>query len=124
PTWAAELIVTPGFDQFGWLKKFVAVSSQRKRARSPRSKCLAKPMSQRFEPGPLITPLAALPKKPAVGAENAPASNQRSTVRRQIGVAHLIGPDRHLRGRAARGEGRAGRVRAGPLRRPELPGVV
>src|SRR5215212_5112039 len=38
---------------------------------------LAIPRCQTFEPGPMMTPLAADPKAPAVGGPNAVGSNQR-----------------------------------------------
>src|SRR4029434_8047617 len=65
------------FAQLGWLKKLVAVRSARSRMLSPREKLLPKPTSTMCDPGPMITPLAELPKKPGVGAANAVGSNQR-----------------------------------------------
>src|SRR5207245_898387 len=85
PTCASELMFVAGFDQFGWFKKFVAVSSQRSRSRPPRSKCFAKPTSHTSDPGPLMTPLAAVPKEPGVGGPNAVGSNHRLGVRSDAG---------------------------------------
>ena len=77
---------------------FVAVNSQRKRIVSVKLNDLKKPMCQTFTCGPLITPLAEVPKRPTGGPANAAASNQRLTVlliAGQVRIAQLIRPDRH-----------------------------
>src|SRR5262245_9425863 len=70
-----------GFAQLGWLRKFVAVRSARNRMLSEKKKLLPNPTSMMFDPGPLMTPFADVPKKPGVGAANAVGSNQRLVVR-------------------------------------------
>src|SRR5438128_12466163 len=79
PTPVSSVMSVLGLAQFGWLKKFVAVISQRSRARSWNMNSFARPALQTFTPGPLITPLPDVPNRPAFGAANALVSNQRSS---------------------------------------------
>src|SRR6266850_4726074 len=50
PTCACDVMVTPGLSQFGWLKKLVAVISQRSLNRSPRSNRLVRPVFTMLDP--------------------------------------------------------------------------
>src|ERR1700716_2313622 len=82
-----SLVITPtlesvisveGFCQFGWFKKLLAVISQRSLTLSVNANSLARPKLITFPPGPLITPLPDVPKRPGWGGANALVSNQRS----------------------------------------------
>ena len=81
PTCASELIFVAGFDQFGVLRRFVAVISQRMRRGPARSKCFARPRSQTTAPCPWMSPFAAVPNYPGVGGPKAAGSNHRVVVR-------------------------------------------
>ena len=77
----AEVMFMPGFAQFGWLNTLNALISGRRLSRSHRRMYFASETCVIAEPGPMTTPLAALPNEPRAGAANAEASNQRETVR-------------------------------------------
>src|ERR1039457_5454654 len=75
PNEAGEVMSRLGLAQLGWFSTSVAVISVRNFACSVSAKLLARPESRSIDPGPMITPLAQLPKDPFVGAENALVSN-------------------------------------------------
>ena len=59
----------------GRLKRLVAVSSARNRARSVRKNDFINPKFTTFESGPAITPRAEVPKEPGCGGAKALTSN-------------------------------------------------
>src|SRR3989442_13155771 len=85
----ADVMLVPGFAQFGWLKTLNALNSGRSLRRSCKVMYLATEICRTAEPGPMITPFADVPYEPRAGGVKAAASNQRFSERWSVGRFRL-----------------------------------